>query len=59
MANYTDEQKRAFQAGKAFGTAKAGGRVSCKEENKKSFREGVKAGKAAAKAAKNRHRGGF
>lgn len=49
MANYTEEQKRAFQAGKVYGTAKARGRVSCKDENKASFRAGVKAGREAVK----------
>lgn len=59
---YTEEQKRAYQAGKSFGTAKARGRVKCKNENKSAFRAGVKAGKAEAKAQRNQHRnynGGF
>ena len=39
---YSEREKRAYFAGKAYATAKAGNRVNCKSSvEKQSFRNGV------------------
>lgn len=43
---YDDGQKFAWGAGVGYGAAKAGKRVRVKDENKDSFRAGLKRGKA-------------
>ncbi len=42
MANYTDEQRAAYNAGIGYGYGKANKRVPISEDNKDSFREGNK-----------------
>ena len=44
MAKYSEAEKKAFAAGKAYATAKQNKRVKCKTKaEKESFRAGVKA----------------
>jgi hypothetical protein len=40
MANYTDEQRAAYNAGIGYGYGKANKRVPIREDNKDSFRAG-------------------
>lgn len=42
MANYTDAQRAAFNAGIGYGYGKANKRIPIHDENKESFREGNK-----------------
>lgn len=45
MAEYTEAQNAAFNAGIGYGAAKSGKRVPVRDENKDSFRNGVQKGK--------------
>lgn len=50
---YTDEQNRAYGAGVGYATAKKGGRVPVKDENKESFRKGLEQVRGKKKATKS------
>lgn len=50
MANYTDAQRAAYNAGIGYGYGKANKRIPIQDENKDSFREGNK--KARKKLSK-------
>ena len=50
---YSEREKQAYYAGKAYATAKAGKRFPCKtEEGKERFRNGVKSVRGKKKASR-------
>lgn len=50
--NFTAAQRSAYGAGMAYGLAKQGKRVPVKDENKESFRAGVKAARSSGSVKK-------